>query len=165
MKPLSDLRLISLAVIQEKPQASLTRYQVMSKINHILHDLQPPYSPGAVYHDLKLAAADRLIIINHNAHVTITPEGLRLLHYELMETPMPVPLFSILTRILATLLLYDQAFRAKALQKLQIEMIKYSQNTANSERQPYGNNVSPDTWTLYLSETLRKSIQSFVAQI
>ncbi len=165
MKPSSELRILCLAVIQEQPQDTLKRYQVMTKINHLVEDLQPPYSPGAVYHDLKSAATNKLIKVDHNSQVSITPEGLSLLHYELIETPLPRALSSVLTRILATLLLRDQSKRETSLRKLQIEMIKNSQFMTNTERSTEAKKASLDIWTHSIGQSLRKAVQALVAQI
>ncbi len=163
MKAASDLRLLALAVIQHNPGANLTRYQVMTKINHLISEITPPYSPGAVYHELKLLQREKMIIIDHISKVSITEPGTIFLRETLLSAPIPSPLLSSLIRIAATLMLNNETDKLEGLKKCQIELIKYSQISASSERRKQYKYDSPIIELTQLVFAIRKSVSSFVA--
>jgi DNA-binding PadR family transcriptional regulator len=137
----------------------------MTKINHFIQDIIPPYSPGAVYHELKLLEKANMIKINQSGLITITPQGLDLLHYDLLERPLPKPLFSRLVKILALLSLADSTKRATGLHKIQIEMIKNSHLLPKNERAAVDKNAETINELPLMRQSLQKAILSFIAQI
>lgn len=165
MKTPSDLRLLALAILQQSPTEPKTRYQVMIEINQIISEILPPYSPGAVYHELKLLKRSKMIDIDHTSRVVITEPGLNLLHQSLLETPTPRPLLSLLVRVLTLLLLNNKTQKEKGLHKLQVEMIKFNQEAAVNERWSSDDKLSPITKLLQLGLSMRKAISAFVAQL
>lgn len=165
MKTPSDLRILALAVLQRSPKLCTSRYIVMTKINHIIQDILPPYSPGAIYHELKLLEKENMIEINHNKPITITAQGIQLLHYNLLESPLPDALLSRLVKILALVLLADSTKKRTGLRKIQIEMIKNSHNLAKYERSADDENPETTNELSLMSQGLQKAVLSFIAQI
>jgi DNA-binding PadR family transcriptional regulator len=137
----------------------------MTNINQIIQDILPPYSPGAIYYELKLLQRDGLIKINQNKSIEITAEGLDFLHSQLLEHPLPPPLLSRLVRILALLLLSDEAKRSTGLRKIQIEMIKNNHYLPKNEQSDYTKRRELKNKLLIMSEHLHKAVLSFIAQI
>jgi DNA-binding PadR family transcriptional regulator len=165
MKPASDLRLLTLCVLQRQAATNLTRYQVMTNINQIISEILPPYSPGAVYHELRLLQRDKMVTINHNAFVNITELGKEFLHRTLLETPTPAPLLSLVMRVLAILLIENNQIRETGVHKLQIELIKYNQKNQTTRQIMSDIKLSPKSELCELTRHLKKTITSFVAQL
>lgn len=165
MKNPSDLRLLALAVLQHRPKATLSRYQIMTNINHIIGYILPPYSPGAVYHELKLLEKEQMINFNQELRVTIAEHGLDYLHHSLLETPLPAPLLSRLARILAALLLSDESKKATVLRKVQIEMIKNNQLLPKNKRRAKTKEDETENELSFLGYSLNQSVSAFIAQL
>lgn len=142
----------------------LSRYQVMTNINHLTAGLLPPYSPGAVYREIQLMHTNNLIVFDQSDQILPSPAGTTLLHYELLEIPLPDSIPALLTRILATLMLSDTVKKATAIRKLQIEMIKTNHFDPEFEPSMAANNMSPKNEIMVLSQDLRRTILSFVAR-
>jgi hypothetical protein len=106
-----------------------------------------------------------MIKINQSGLITITPQGLDLLHYDLLERPLPKPLFSRLVKILALLSLADSTKRATGLHKIQIEMIKNSHLLPKNERAAVDKNTETINELPLMRQSLQKAILSFIAQI
>lgn len=106
----------------------VTRYEIMQTLNYAAAFVDTPYSPGATYHAIKQLLQRGLIKINQDK-ISISPLGKEALLAELTNSNPFQSVSKNLARILQIQVVRDAPLRAKAMKKIQVEMINFSQKT------------------------------------
>lgn len=158
------MRLLLLAHLQIKTGPKInTRYQLMTIINQVIEVLDAPYSPGAVYHEIKKLQLEKLIDFNHNFRLTILGE--QLLHTELTQTPPPEGLVPLLVRCHVISILTNTNVKETSAKKLVVKMIEHNHIKRKNDSLPSDNISSLNIWRHNISEQTRKLVLHFLAEI
>ena len=127
-EPLSSLILAILAG-RKKP---ITRYEVMTIVNQATTFVSHPYSPGAVYHQIKQLEAAKMIKFNQKSP-EVTPSGRIEIRQRLLSASRPGSIFETVAHLLCLSLVNDSDIRKEGMQRLRVEMIKNNQFEEDSD--------------------------------
>lgn len=164
MKPMHTLRLLALSNLQQQPTQNLTRYDLMTKINHAYSLLDSPYSPGAVYHEIKKLSSEKLIKIDPSG-AQILPAGLQAFHTEITQGVLPKALTPLLARCFAIHSVAEARIREIGLKRLSIELINNNHISTDFEHGSDSSYLPIDFWRQFIGESSKKLILGFVAKI
>jgi hypothetical protein len=134
----------------------ISRYEIMLRVNKIVSIVEPPYSPGSIYHAAKLLQAAEMTEINHD-YVSLMPEGRKKLAMTLLAPLPDLSATTLLYRALCVGRNPDAEIRAKVKKLLQIEMINI-----NQMHEAYANIQDADLLSL---NSCRKEIGNAVQRI
>jgi len=151
MPPLHQLILTVLA----SSNAPISRYEIMQRVNEIVSIVEPPYSPGSIYHAAKLLGDKNWIKIDHD-YVSLMQTG----HQELNKALLaPLPDLSIVTILYRALCIghsQDAEVRSKGKKLLQIEMINVNQFIEKSTNLSDNSKLALNTCRKELSVALQR---------
>lgn len=129
MRKLTQLHIWILSSLSDQKNP-VTRYEIMQALNQAATFVDAPCSPGAIYHAIKQLLHGDMIEINQDK-ISISNTGRDALIEELTNSKPLKSVSANLARILQIQLIGDPSIKAKAMKKLQVELINFSQFVPN----------------------------------
>lgn len=164
MELVQPLPLLALSAL-ESSTTPITRYGIMTKINHVSSPLDSPYSPGAIYYAIKSLLLHGLII-NNQQEYAISSAGRAALHQIITTAPLPSSWLHCTYRMIVADSCVDQKIRQIGLQRISVELIKNSHLAKDSpafERDSAASDKALNICRSHMSHALQKAILDLVA--